>query len=151
MTLYEEYGLGLMHEYSMLKRSLDKTTALLISLKFAGGPRMASSCYSGRKSGGVHIDVHTIIREIERIADKREMLIKRIISIENMVDSLPDRIKKLIAWRYFCYAKREAIAKRLNISIRHYSRLRKKGLEAIGQAVLAGQSGCKLYNCNQAQ
>jgi len=132
----EREGIKLLSRYNHLKRRLEKTTALLLALRGLGGPREKTehSSFTTAKTAS-RISTESVIREIMRIAKERESVLTELVSIEGKIEALPDRLMRLIQWRYILFAKREAIASRMGISIRHFSRLKKKALILLGESV----------------
>ena len=120
-------GLALLIRYNELKKRLNNSTAMLIALRDSGGP--------GR--GGARISTESLIREVLRVSRRRQEILRQMCAIEEAVGRLDRRSMRLIQWRYFLKAKREPIARRLGVSLRHYSRLKAAALEALGGLMLS--------------
>jgi hypothetical protein len=136
MNEIEKTGFDLMVRYNRLKKRLDRTTVALIALRDSGGPkeRTEHAPDAGRRVGC--ISTESLIREILRVSKQRREILEEMCEIEGKIERLPHRLMRLLQWRYILKAKREPIARRLEVSLRHYSRLKRQALYALGEICL---------------
>ena len=132
----EKLGMELMIRYNDLKKKLDRSAAMLIALRDSGGPgvRREHPALSGSGKGS-YISTESLIREVLRVSKYRQALLTEMCRIEEAVKRLPYRLMRILQWRYILKAKREPIARRLGVSLRHYSRLKKQALIALGEII----------------
>ena len=130
-------GLKVLMRYYELKQSIRFIDVLLASMIYIGAPHIPSSLPVVKHSTNqTQCSTELIIRKYYILTEEKHSIFMELSDIEAMIDALPPKCARLIAWRYIVGAKREAVAKRLGISLRHYSRIRSRALNMLGEMSL---------------